>query len=89
MYDAVINQIKKKYAKVSACCGLEFSDVPHCTTVESMAREFGAISDLQTAETILSKTAPLDLMPPHKRVYILIVMYTYHFRSQLLFSRCG
>ena len=26
-------------------------EVPHCTTVELMARELGAIAELQTAET--------------------------------------
>ena len=59
VFDAVINQvptnnIPKLLEKFSARCGLNFSDVPHRTTVESMARELGAISELQTAEAVLA-----------------------------------
>ena len=40
--------------KIAEHTGQRFTDIPHRTTVEQMARELGVISDLQTAETAMT-----------------------------------
>lgn len=39
--------------KFAVRCGVTLKDVPNRTTVEAMARELGAVSELQTAEAII------------------------------------
>ena len=61
VFDCIINQvptknIPKMIIQFLKRFGITLSDVPHRTTVETMARELGAISDLQSAELIIKNT---------------------------------
>lgn len=59
VYDSIINQVPTKNIPVlirrfAMRFGVKITAVPHRNTVEQMARELGAISDLQTAEVAMT-----------------------------------
>ena len=60
-YDAIINQIPTLnipllMQSLSRRLGTALDHVPHCTTVEQMAKEFGVIFHLQFTEALLASS---------------------------------
>ena len=58
VYDAIVNQVPTRnipilLAKFTQRAGIEVDSVPHRNTVEMMARELGAISDIQVAKVLM------------------------------------
>ncbi len=62
VYDAIVNQVPTQniptlLEKIAIRSGLKIdkSAIPHRNTIEMMARELGAVSDLQVAETLMTE----------------------------------
>ena len=58
VYDAIVNQVPTRnipilLTKFAQRAAIEVDSVPHRNTVEMMARELGAISDIQVAEVLM------------------------------------
>ena len=59
VYDAIVDQvptvnIPRMIEQFTRRCDITLTDVPHRSTVESMTRKLGLISDLQAAEAIMA-----------------------------------